>query len=260
MGVPLAWSTPCASYSLVHHDNDALSFEEIRDAVDFSFQAWTGTECDGRPVALETAQTEALSECPEPAHNQSAGNVNTIAFVANWEAEGFEPEALALTKVWHDSTTGNILGADMLLNQDMGEYADCGNQPCPGKVDIENVVTHEAGHFLGLGHSEEADATMYFTADRGEVKKRGLHADDIAGLCALYGPQDEDPVCKPHDFVPPGGFEPTCDPAPETGCSCRLLGSPTTRRTGPWVVLLLPITLLWRRRAARKRQHLSTSE
>ena len=58
-----------------------------------------------------------------------------------------------------------------------------------GKMDFENIATHELGHSVGLGdlYTDECiDQTMYGYASYGETKKRTLEAGDIAGINALY--------------------------------------------------------------------------
>jgi hypothetical protein len=53
-----------------------------------------------------------------------------------------------------------------------------------GAFDLQTVALHEIGHLLGLGHSEIEGAIMYASIPQGETK--GLHADDIQGIKALY--------------------------------------------------------------------------
>ncbi|XP_047949297.1 metalloendoproteinase 3-MMP-like [Salvia hispanica] len=53
-----------------------------------------------------------------------------------------------------------------------------------GAFDLESVALHEIGHLLGLGHSSVNAAIMYSGIGAGLTK--GLHADDIAGIRALY--------------------------------------------------------------------------
>lgn len=55
------------------------------------------------------------------------------------------------------------------------------------QFDIESVAVHEFGHALGMGHSTVSGATMFPSVSGGTTSNRSLHADDIAGVQALYG-------------------------------------------------------------------------
>ena len=61
--------------------------------------------------------------------------------------------------------------------------------------DWRQVMTHELGHALGLGHSSDPEAIMWAANIRG----RGYHLndDDIAGIRALYGVESTDPHPEP---------------------------------------------------------------
>lgn len=98
-------------------------------------------------------------------------------------------------------------GSDSTLGQTCGTYGQAG---C-GYEDLQNTLTHEAGHFIGLAHPCESKAvgstpscaslppgsdavTMYPTAPPKEIQKRTLAADDVEGVCAIYtagGPVQE---------------------------------------------------------------------
>lgn len=52
-------------------------------------------------------------------------------------------------------------------------------------VDIASIVTHEQGHFLGLGHSNVSGSTME-PAYLGGNELASIEQDDIDGVCALY--------------------------------------------------------------------------
>jgi uncharacterized protein (TIGR03382 family) len=64
------------------------------------------------------------------------------------------------------------------------------------RKDLESVVTHEAGHYIGLAHSNAPLALMnpgYCSApgrcESGQrVQARRLSADEIAAVCDLYKP------------------------------------------------------------------------
>jgi hypothetical protein len=72
--------------------------------------------------------------------------------------------------------------------------------PEGGTVDVQNTVTHEAGHLIGFAHSPDPESTMFATAMLNETTKRDLTADDIQGMCDVF----------------PLGHEPHAD----GGCAC----------------------------------------
>ncbi len=80
-------------------------------------------------------------------------------------------------------------------------------------TDLFSVALHEAGHALGLGHSDRPGAVMYpyyrFSS--------GLTDDDIAGIRALYGSRDTPPASPPP--APPTQPPPTAptQPTPTPG-------------------------------------------
>ncbi|XP_030553586.1 metalloendoproteinase 1-like [Rhodamnia argentea] len=57
--------------------------------------------------------------------------------------------------------------------------------PSSTQMDLESVALHEIGHILGLAHSEDPKAVMYYGIAAGAVK-RVLQQDDIDGIHTLY--------------------------------------------------------------------------
>ncbi|MBD3234887.1 MAG: T9SS type A sorting domain-containing protein [candidate division Zixibacteria bacterium] len=55
------------------------------------------------------------------------------------------------------------------------------------EYDVWSLAANELGHVLVLGASEYDEATMYSNFRPGEMFKRTLHWDDIAGIQAIYG-------------------------------------------------------------------------
>jgi hypothetical protein len=77
-------------------------------------------------------------------------------------------------------------------------------------VDLYSVVLHEAGHALGLGHSDRPGAVMYPYYKL----STGLTDDDIAGIRALYGSNLPAPTPTPTPAPTPAPTPPTPAPTP----------------------------------------------
>jgi hypothetical protein len=215
-GEPLEWRKPCISVSVVERHETGTEFDRVRNVVDDSFATWMDVACDGRQIGLDVRQTIQLAECEEPEYNPRAPNANTIVFVKDWAGRELPHDAFGLTLVWHSPEDGEIFDADMQINETLGELGICGGVCSLAQVDMQNVITHEAGHFFGLGHSDVRDATMSARASVGEVSKRDLHQDDRDGLCAIYG-RNPPAMCEESDHVPDNGFSPACFAGVEQG-------------------------------------------
>jgi hypothetical protein len=197
LGVPLAWGTPNLHYTFNERGFPDLDDDALRRLFAQAAEPWTSVTCDGEPIGLDLvarAETTDLTVGPELGPRREP-NENAIAYLSpeEWNAEKLGNKAYATTAVWYDTNTGELLGADMLFNATMGPFGECAESGCtsPGpRVDLRNVATHEFGHFLGLAHSDVEDATMYCNAPLNELSKRTLAADDLAGLCAIYPPED----------------------------------------------------------------------
>lgn len=72
-------------------------------------------------------------------------------------------------------------------NRDTGHTTDPRSHDCVRSYDLQSVLTHEAGHFFGLGEDEEnREATMYYRTGRCETKQRDLSDDDVAAIETVY--------------------------------------------------------------------------
>ncbi len=111
---------------------------------------------------------------------KDGADANTVYWEPNWE---WDDALLAITSTWA-TDDGEIVGFDTRIN---GEYANWGVDD-ENKMDLQNTMTHEIGHALGLDHNPELyEATMYPTASVGDLSKRELEADDGDAIRYLYG-------------------------------------------------------------------------
>jgi hypothetical protein len=85
---------------------------------------------------------------------------------------------VGVTQVSYREDDGIILEADILINDtfDFGTNINAINY-------LGNVITHEAGHFLGLSHGQVSGSTMFYALSRGQNK---IELDDAAGIFSIY--------------------------------------------------------------------------
>src|SRR5262249_52725011 len=74
------------------------------------------------------------------------------------------------------------LEADIVLNTIL-PFSTSGET---GKYDIQSVVTHEIGHFLGLDHAALMSSVMDPFSVLSQLDQRTLQYDDIAGVMEIY--------------------------------------------------------------------------
>ena len=96
----------------------------------------------------------------------------------------YNSRAIAVTYIWYRGST--ILETDTKMNT----YYKWSLTGATGKMDVQNIMTHEFGHWVGLNDLySDADywLTMYGYSSYGETYKRTLGLGDINGLVAVYG-------------------------------------------------------------------------
>jgi MYXO-CTERM domain-containing protein len=204
--------------------------------LDNGFGAWLGFTCsdftywdDGTTPSFEVGYTHVLVS--QPMLSQDVENTHLVVFRSKscdqvvppgddcldpnnadcdnkyncWTSDvDTSGDVLAYTLVTSEITTGRILDADTAFDEVDYEFRDLVNDQCDGLVDqahcadLANTMAHEAGHFLGLAHTPDVNATMYFeVVNPLETSKRDLDDDDVAGLCAIY-PAGQPPIsCVP---------------------------------------------------------------
>jgi len=195
-GNPLVWSRPMPLVFRLHARGSALLVnEEARAAVRAAFFRWTDVECPGGRTSLRFVEQEAInddkpleSDAPRP----------TTGFGIYFRDHGWPytnrggDGQIALTTLEFGKDSGRILYADIELNT--GDQELSTTETGTG-TDLQTVVTHEVGHYIGLAHSQAPNAIMAASlcasGDRCNLNKvaaRRLGDDDRAGVCALFPP------------------------------------------------------------------------
>ncbi len=104
-------------------------------------------------------------------------------------ADVADRNAIAVTIVWgvFSGPTYNrkLIEWDQVYDDVDFDWSSTGEA---GKMDFENIATHELGHAFGMGHpgSTCTQETMYAYASYGETKKRSLNTGDTTGIKKLY--------------------------------------------------------------------------
>jgi len=213
-----------------------------------------------------------VSTSTDPTPIAAYDHRNTLVFRStSWCVEApdgscetaYDATALAVTSDTANKKTGQIYDSDIEINATPTApwvWADVEpDAGLDGDMDLQNAITHEMGHLIGLDHtcydpnsglpqpydnagqpvpacpgSAEVQATtMYPSAREGDTQKRTLAPDDQAGLCGIY-PVDDPPP-------PPGA----------NGCSGCAVGAGSAGGASLAALGMLAAVLARARRARR---------
>lgn len=150
--------------------------DDVHDAVKVAARAWDG---------IEGAPRIKISEWPALPLGEGEEVQNAIYLAPGAR---FKKGELAVTDASSNGWNGEILRATVLVNDSIQWAINPGGEtPTPKAYDLQSALTHEFGHVLGLADSRDAaDATMWPTAQRGDVSRRTIEEDDEQGVVAAY--------------------------------------------------------------------------
>jgi hypothetical protein len=106
-------------------------------------------------------------------------------------ADVSDSNAIAVTIVW-GVFGGPLSGRELVEWDQVYDPVDfswsASEVGVPGKMDFNNIATHELGHTVGMGdlYNTCVAETMYGYAVEAETSKRDLNAGDITGINTLY--------------------------------------------------------------------------
>jgi len=272
-GVPLYWKTSCVPVAIYLNGFTQLDADEVAKSVSAAAHTWSPDDvtcADGvsHPY-LEIVPTLAVGGSASAKYDAH----NVLVFqTGNWAHQG---DALALTTV-SAKDDGHIVDADIEINATAGlEWANIDDPSAPlgghgvDLHDLQNALTHEFGHFIGLDHTcyipDSVDPTMtkpiplddmgnpvpycdvapdairatvmFPSTTIAETSKRYLSPDDVRAVCEIY-PAALDPKICPMD-------------APNDGLGCATVaaaGSHARPLVGLAALALGVVGFVWRRR------------
>lgn len=153
-----------------------LSESQVLTAIADSFGTWT------------TADSKQIFNFSGTTSVKTAKLDGTNAIL--WK--GISSGALAITYAWYSTITGELAEADTVFNRNYNwdltsiSAGDCGGTN--GAYDVQNIATHEFGHWVGLDDlysTADKDLTMYGYGETKELKKDSLGLGDISGVNAI---------------------------------------------------------------------------
>jgi hypothetical protein len=223
------WTHRTIPYVIRAPETSTIERDRLIRAVDSAFFAWSSVGCTrirfeyrgflslDAPSDVENevvVVTDGFGRRPQAPETAATGSLMTWS-----EATG--DDVLAITRVRYDPDTGVVSRARIELNDETARLVDASLGCGESEYDLEAVLTHEVGHFLGLAHPceypdeagqieqcpspscydkladvmESGVPTMWPVADYCDIQLRTLTGDDVDGICFLYPSNGEDRQC-----------------------------------------------------------------
>jgi hypothetical protein len=177
------WNNPAASVFSVDATNSGLDSTAVVTAIAAAAATWANETTAGiLPFdGLAGEPLEADWDAPDGSNEVVFGDLTeqypgggVIAVTIVWGVFGGPPSLRGIEEF------------DMVLDSANFDWSIGGSETT---MDVQNIVTHELGHAVGLDdvyQSSCSEVTMYGYSTEGETKKCDLEPADIAGLLTLY--------------------------------------------------------------------------
>lgn len=171
------WSSPQVE---VQYDFSLCNASErdLMEALDSAVEVWNGVE--GSSLKLSRAR-DPLATSPEEFSSRQAKRTPVVFCDPSFESrQSLNAHSIpAATRT--GSKEGHLVYTGVILNAETRSHANIGEL---NGEKLAIVLAHELGHAIGLGHSEDPSALMYFSLEG--RSGRGLSEDDQEGVRFLY--------------------------------------------------------------------------
>jgi len=173
-GVSLKWSNPTINWQLNSAGSDDIPDGSHEAAIEHAFEEWQ--QVNGSKLVFNRGADTTSTNTGASSHIVMFDENNTSGYFPGGSG------IVAITPISFDVATGNILDADILFN---GKDYTFSTDGTPTTFDVQDVLTHEIGHFVGLDHAPNSSATMWPYVATNQWLHRSLTQDDEAGAVAV---------------------------------------------------------------------------
>ena len=173
-GRNLAWTNPNITWRLNSAGSDDISDDSHIAAIEHAFQEWEDLSGSNLNFTRGSDTTDV----------DPGGSSHIVAFDED-NTSGYFPNGsgiVAITPITFDTGSGAILDADILFNG--GQYSFSTNGTT-GTFDVQDVLSHEIGHLIGLDHSPQVTGTLWPYVSTTQWLHRSLTTDDRSGAIAV---------------------------------------------------------------------------
>jgi Matrixin len=237
-GHDLFRDSPCLSFGIAKGTAASLelSDSELEDIVDHAFERWQSVDCGDGDHPGFIVQSAGIVAADEPHYCElTALNLGVWFLDDPWPIT-LDSSALGYTTSTYAEDDAQVFDADVEINVPKIQEDFAG---VPVEEVLLSIITHEAGHYLGLAHSNDNAAVMATSYNQRDLLGRELTQDDIDGICELYPPNSK-LECSAPGVSEAALTRTACDDAidaetqQDPSCSFE---APTSRGGGPsWLV------------------------